>query len=217
MRAMDEDRLGSPAIGRRQDARDDLSHLVAQAVGSPSGPTYRITDAFDHVPDKGGLYAIFGDGRARRELGVAADQDGPLYVGKAEHSLASRDLRTHFSTGKTGSSTVRRSFAALLREPLQLRAVPRNLSRPERFANFGLDVDGDDRLTAWMHQRLTLAVWVTPVITMPLKEIEAAVIGHWDPPLNLTQVTQVLPALRHGRQTMAAQARQWANQHGFDA
>ena len=39
---------------------------------------------------------------------------------KAERSLASRDIRTHFESGKTGSSTLRRSLAALLGDHLKL-------------------------------------------------------------------------------------------------
>lgn len=95
-----------------------------------------------------GLYAIFGDPGVWRHLGLGEPPDDrPLYVGKAEDSLASRDLKTHLVSGRTGSSTVRRSFAALLREELDLHAQPRNPSRPERFANYGLRRDGDERLT----------------------------------------------------------------------
>jgi len=69
------------------------------------------------VPAAPGLYAIYGNGDVWEELGLGDPPDGrPLYVGKAEDSLASRDLKTHLGNGRTGSSTVRRSFAALLRD-----------------------------------------------------------------------------------------------------
>ena len=79
--------------------------------------------AADSVPDRPGLYAIYGDAQTWSELGLGEPPDmHPLYVGKAEASLVTRDLRTHFSDGPTGQSTVRRSFAALLREELSLEA-----------------------------------------------------------------------------------------------
>jgi hypothetical protein len=59
-------------------------------------------------------------------------------VGKSEDSLVEREIWQHLAIDSavqawTGGSTVRRSFAALLREPLQLRRVPRNKDNPERF------------------------------------------------------------------------------------
>jgi hypothetical protein len=39
--------------------------------------------------------------------------------------LADRELNQHFSTGRTGSSTLRRSLGALLKRRLALIAVPR--------------------------------------------------------------------------------------------
>ena len=86
---------------------------------------------------------------------------------KAEDSLVRRDLKTRLAVGrtgvsKTGSSTVRRSFAALLRDYLGLRVVPRNASKPCHCANFALEGEAEERLTDWMHATLTLAVWPKP-------------------------------------------------------
>ena len=127
-----------------------VSMLASKAVDALSGTRYAIADAIDHVPPKPGLYAVNADPETWQELNLEIREGCPLYVGKAEQSLQSRDIRTHFATGRTGSSTVRRSFAALLRDPLRLRGVPRNMARPERPANFGLAAEGDERLTAWM-------------------------------------------------------------------
>src|SRR5579859_3831532 len=93
----------------------DRDDLIAQArvALAHAGP---LASAEMRVPDRPGLYAIYGESRTWRELGLGAPPDGrPLYLGKAEDSLASRDLKTHFGDGRTGQSTVRRSFAALLR------------------------------------------------------------------------------------------------------
>lgn len=192
-----------------------LSRLVSQAVDSLSGTQYAIADAIDHVPSKPGLYAVYADPKTWQELDLEAREGCPLYIGKAEQSLRSRDIRTHFATGRTGSSTVRRSFAALLRNPLGLRGVPRNMACPERPANFGLAAEGDQRLTAWMQERLFLAYWVKPDTEVDLNDIETAVIKRLQPPLNLNKVEHRLPALRHARKVMADDARTWARERGF--
>jgi hypothetical protein len=117
-------------------------------------------------------------------------------------------------TGKTGSSTVRRSFAALLRDALDLHAVPRNLDKPERPANFALVPEGDERLTGWMHEHLTLAVWAKEGHSR-LDDVETGVLVRWQPPMNLSKVEQPARRLRLARETMADQARAWAAEQGF--
>lgn len=192
-----------------------LAGLIDDAIDALSGERWAVTAAAGHVPAGPGLYAIYGDGRAWAELALEGFAAQPLYVGKAEDSLVSRDLDGHFamnpgSTPRTGSSTVRRSFAALLRAQLQLEAVPRNLANPERFANYGLAADGDDRLTGWMHARLALAVW--PALTgmsVRLKDVETAVIEHFAPPLNIAKNPGRLARLTRARAEMAVEASRW--------
>lgn len=162
------------------------------------------------VPSAPGLYAVTGDDDVwvELELTLPAD-DRPLYVGKAERSLASRDVRTHFATGKTGSSTLRRALAGLLAARLDLRAQPRNPSKPGYFSNFGLEAAGDERLTAWMRDRLRLAVWPSPA-GMSLDAIETLVLQHVEPPLNLSKVrTPWGSQVKAARAQLASQARQW--------
>ncbi len=143
-------------------------------------------------------------------LGLAAAADArPPSVGKAERSLAGRDVRTHFATGKTGSSTLRRSLAALLADDLELEACPRNTSEPGYFANFGLEVGGDARLTAWMVEHLRVAVCPAEAGVV-LDEVETAVLECLLPPLNIDKVrTPWRQQVRSGRQRMAAEARLW--------
>jgi GNAT superfamily N-acetyltransferase len=144
-----------------------------------------------HVPDAPGLYAVYGSREAWAELQLECESDQrSLNVGKAEDSLVSRDLKTHFATGRTGSSTVRRSFAALLRDSLDLRGQPRVLAKPKRFANFSLAQPDDQRLTDWMHRHLRLAVWIKPP-GAELDRIETDVIRAWQPPLNWRQFVAV--------------------------
>ena len=85
------------------------------ALAALSGPRWNIADAPAHVPDKPGLYTIFGDDKARTQLGLERRPDDLLYVGKAEDSLVSRELR-----GGTLPSTwhaVRRLAAAPSADP----------------------------------------------------------------------------------------------------
>src|SRR5262245_30644986 len=73
------------------------------------------------VPRRPGLYAIYTSAEGWDALGLGQPPDDrPLYVGKAEDSLLSRDIGSHFGDGRTGQSTVRRSMAACLKDTLDL-------------------------------------------------------------------------------------------------
>lgn len=189
--------------------------VIEDAIAMLTGERWVIWDALNHVPSRPGVYAIYGDETAWRELGLEPRAELPLYVGKAEDSLVTRELNGHFAANpkippRTGSSTVRRSFAALLRDVLDLRAVPRNLNRPERFSNYGLAEGGDARLNKWMHERLTLAVWPAPAVRdWSLDDVETAVIQRFTPPLNISKNPRKLARLSRARAAMAAEASQW--------
>ncbi|WP_210505475.1 GIY-YIG nuclease family protein [Naasia sp. SYSU D00057] len=187
-----------------------MKEAIENALRTLAAPGHRIADAFDHVPNVPGLYAVHADGEVWRELQLEPRSGSfPLYVGKAEDSLASRDLRTHFSAGRTGSSTLRRSLAALLRRSLELCATPRNPAKPGHFANYTLTSEGEARLTEWMRDHLTLSVWAKPDLVR-LRDIEVAVLRAWQPPLNLTDVAEPSRYLKTQRAAMAAEAREWA-------
>lgn len=192
------------------------SCLMNQAVTDTAiaallgGPRHAIAEAFEVVPNVAGLYAVYGDEKAVAQLEIGRP-DRPLYVGKAERSLVSRDLRTHFATGKTGSSTLRRSVGSLLRERLALLAVPRNLDRPDGSANFSFETSGDQRLTEWMHAHLLLAVWARPEGVL-LDEVETFVLREVLPPLNLAKMGRDGDQrVKAARAVMATEAREWSD------
>lgn len=201
--------------------RDDGSILGSPsqefeaAVDALSGHRWAMADAVDHVPPLPGLYAIYGEERAWSDLKLDPAPARPLYVGKAERSLVDRDISDHFATNPsskptTGRSTVRRSFAALLRDALQLRAVPRNLDNPGYFAMYGLADGGDERLNAWMHSRLKIAVWPAPAsMQVRLRVVEVAAIEHFLPPINLESNPAKLERLKRARAEMSAEAARW--------
>jgi GIY-YIG catalytic domain len=169
------------------------------------------------VPDRPGLYAIYGRPSVWRDLRLGDPPDErPLYVGKAERSLVSRDLKTHFATGRTGQSSPRRSLAALLADELKLIAMPRRPANPEprKWTHYSLEAPGDARLTEWMLAHLELAVWECPGGT-PLASVESDVMRAWLPPLNLIGVTTPWTAVvRAARASLAQQAKRWAHEHG---
>ena len=181
------------------------------ALVALSGQRWTLAEAPLHIPPTPGLYAIYGDADAWASLGLGTSPDDrPLYVGKSESSLADRDLRTRFGDSRTGSSTVRRSFAALLHDALELRGIPRNPRRPERFANYGLAPDDDARLTAWMRPSLQIAAWTTTA-RVALAAVEIAVLQRFKPPLNLKDVVTPWAAMvRAARAKMAVEASRWA-------
>jgi GIY-YIG catalytic domain-containing protein len=193
--------------------------VIAAALGSLAGARHGYNDAVQVVPDEPGLYAFYGDRAAWSSLGLTpAFDDQPLYVGKAERSLSGRDVRTHFAAGKTGSSTVRRSLAALLEGELALVPIPRNIAKPDGSANFALDPPSEARLSDWMQQRLSLATWVK-LEGESLDVIETVVVRQLRPPLNLDKVGEPRERLRAARKRLADVARAWqpsATKHDVD-
>lgn len=194
-------------------------HITAARLAL-SGRRWPVTEAPDRIPRTAGLYAIYGDHDAWGDLGYDYRADTPLYIGKSEGDLVDRDLRTHFAVdtskpARTGSSTVRRSFAALLRDRLNLRAVPRNPAKPGYFSHYALTPEADDRLTAWMHAHLSIAVWPAPTeLNVTLKTLETAMLAAFDPLLNLTNTPNPSPRLKAARKVMAAEARESAQPVG---
>lgn len=188
-----------------------LNEVFAPALSALAGPRRSLAEAIAHVPHRPGLYAIYGDPDVWAELSLSdPPDDRPLYVGKSESSLADRDLRTHFGDGRTGSSTVRRTFAALLHNALGLHGIPRNPTKPERFANYGLSPHDDAALTGWMRTSLTIAIWPGPP-GIELLTVERALLRHLLPPLNLKDVsTQWREQVMAARAVMAAEARRYA-------
>jgi len=183
----------------------------SQARQALAGPGTALPVARAGIRARPGLYAIHGGAETWEQLGLGRPPDDrPLYVGKAERSLAGRDIRQHFGTGMTGSSTLRRSIAALLRTRLGLSAVARNPGKPGHFANYALAEPGEVCLTSWMETQLRIAAWV-PDDPIDLGTVERELLQHWQPPLNLAGVSTPWTAkLQAARRVMAEEARRSA-------
>jgi GIY-YIG catalytic domain len=198
-------------VQARSTCEPTLVRTIEAAKRALATSPVGLYEATDIVPPRPGLYAIYAAAAIWGQLGLGKPPDDrPLYVGKAEESLVGRDLRTHFADGRTGQSTVRRSFAALLADTLDLAAQPRNASKPERFASYGLSKEGDAKLTAWMRHRLQIAVWAPSPPVADLGIVEQRVFGAWEPPLNLRDVsTPWTGFVKAKRAVLARQAETW--------
>ncbi|WP_395821104.1 GIY-YIG nuclease family protein [Curtobacterium flaccumfaciens] len=196
---------------------DSLEVHLDNAKQALRADPFQVTSA-ERMPTGPGLYAVWSKEEAWSEIGLGwRGPLTPLYVGKAEDSLRRREVDTHFAAGsssasKTGSSTVRRSFAALLAPSLSFRAIPRNVKKPGHFSNYALRSDDDLRLTSWMHEHLLLSAWAKPAeLAAPLRSLEALIIREWDPPINIQGAASSRAALKAARSVLSAQARSWTD------
>jgi len=212
----------SPVVDRPRPVHEHTIDAIESVLEALSAQTWTFHEAVTSCPSLPGLYAIHARGPAEStrirvwvQLGLGPPVDRrPLYVGKSEDDLAGRDVRDHFS-GPSGGSTVRRSLAALLREDLGLKACPRNPDRPGYFANYGLETQSELRLSHWMSECLTLAVWPKLAKAGELRTLEEAVIRQLHPPLNLTHsVTPWTATVKQLRSRLAEEARAWTGHNG---
>ena len=186
-----------------------LREALAALRGSPAVAVSKLPDD----AARPGLYAVYASAATWRELGLGKPPDGrPVYIGKAEGTLATRDAEGHFGMrlrGKqspTGSSTLRRSLAALLAPARGYRGTPRNPDNPGHFANFGLSAKDDSDLSAWMRRRLRLAIWPYDKVE-DLDALETDVLAELLPPLNLNKViTPWRKQVRSARKLLAQEA-----------
>ena len=109
-----------------------------------------------------------------------------LYIGKTEYSQLKRDKKTHFTSGKTGSSSVRRTFGAILRDELSLVPIPRSTKEKsdKKYRNYKFMENSEERLTTWMLQNLSLSFWKYSMDDESLDDIETQLIKKYVPVLN---------------------------------
>lgn len=147
-------------------------HLINQALEDSRASISQLS-----APAKPGVYAIYWAGD---DLENSPFQNGAIvYIGSSSN-LNAREFDHHFDSGNTGFSTLRRSFGALLKEPLQLKAIPRSAGSKPTVYSF--ENDGDDRLTNWMRENLQIGVYQTE----DYDSVEKALIEAHGSVLNLT-------------------------------
>jgi hypothetical protein len=139
-------------------------------------------------PTGAGIYAIGFDGDEFPLASATHIKNGDIiYVGKAETDLKTRDIKTHFKTDKSGSSTLRRSLGAILREKLKLTPIARSYTEKSasRFTNYKFTSDREQKLTDWMKKNLSLSYWEWQGSVEDLRKMEPEIIKKLCPILNL--------------------------------
>lgn len=137
-------------------------------------------DYIDSLNRGGGIYLIAYEGT---ELGGSlwgAQKPRVVFIGKSKPNTS-----RHFQSGTTGTSTIRRSLAALLAPKLALVPIPRSTDEQDndRYDNYMLDPESEDKLTEWMCDHFTVAFYaVTDDI---VEDMQSAMIQYSVPMFNL--------------------------------
>lgn len=166
-----------------------------------SGPM-SIADVH-HIPVEPGIYHIYSD----CPIGWLnwSPSSGPTYIGQAADGLRRRIEKVH--AGDTGRSTLRRTLGALLKEQLGLDARPRpSKDEPKavNFTNYVFELGGDERLTTWMTEHLSVSF----LVCLDTKGPKDASIAEHEPPLNITGwQNPFAPEIRAARSACAREAR----------
>lgn len=137
--------------------------------------------------ERPGIYAFFYVGKDSGANKFPIETDTLIYIGKTESSQKSRDANTHFKSGKTGSSTVRKSLGAILAIDLDLKPIPRNDTdyKKGRKSHFKFDETSEERLTQWMMQNIAMTYYEFDGEKDELDSLETNIIQSLIPPLNI--------------------------------
>ena len=132
-----------------------------------------------------GLYAIFLSKEFSLPYSIKAGEHSCLYVGQAKdresNGLKRRFQKEHLKTGNTGRSAFRRRLGAVLKEELQLKAIPRDKSG-ERLRLFKFRDEGEQRLTNWILNNTDFG-WCLIAEEEAFKEVEKYLAQALRPPL----------------------------------
>jgi hypothetical protein len=132
------------------------------------------------VPWTPGVYAIYLRDQSALPH-ITTGRDGLLYIGLSSN-LAQRQFETHFQSGQSGFSTLRRTVGALLIGDLELRPRPRGLgASTTNYRNYRFDDAGEEALSTWMREHVDVAI--QPVAEPDRLEHELLALAC--PPLNL--------------------------------
>ncbi len=154
-------------------------------------------DTVANIPDRAepGVYAIFA--RERDCLpSISIPPSELVYIG------LSGDLaqRNHFKAKHSGFHSPRRSFGAILKDQLQLQAIPRGSGRSKtNYRCYRFSDEDEQKLTDWMRANLEYAVCP---YSGDIDALEANLIEGLEPPLNLTNWAN--PQKRHIQALRAA-------------
>lgn len=144
---------------------------------------------------KPGLYALFFTGKDFLIDDCNPLADEIIYIGKTEKSQKSRDLNTHFQSGRTGSSTLRRTVGALLRKRNNLIPIQRNTTdyARNRRSHYKFDSKSEELITEWMVNNLGLSFFEFVGTPSELDILESHVIKAISPVFNIDRKNTLNP------------------------
>jgi hypothetical protein len=160
-------------------------HEIIQALFEKRTP-YSQIKSFSNLP---GIYAIYFSGDEFPDNNLNIGKDDLIYIGKTESSQASRDRDTHFKSGKTGSSTLRRTIGSLLLERLSLHPIPRNEKdfKKGKTTFFKFDETSEGILSSWMKANLSLSFYEYPKSPESIDFLETELIKIIKPIFNISK------------------------------
>lgn len=144
-----------------------------------------------------GIYALSFIGPSFPLDGFTLPEHKIIYIGKTESSQQSRDANTHFKSGKTGSSTVRKSIGALLSQSEEIIPVIRSLTDIEkgRTSHYKFDDTSEEKVTQWMLDNLAVSYYEYPASKQEINQVETELINLLKPVLNIDAKNSTNPEL----------------------
>lgn len=160
------------------NAEEIINHLMT------TRKKYLEISTFSNSP---GIYAVFFFGKNFPLKKANPEPDDIIYIGKTESSQEKRDAKTHFKSGKTGSSTLRKTFGSLLRIKHKLKPIPRNNSDflKKRLSHFKFDDKSERIITEWMQNNLALSFFEYSKGKSEIEKLETSLIQKLIPILNI--------------------------------
>lgn len=106
------------------------------------------------LDEQDGIYIVTYDGSALGFGLMNGPEEKVVYVGISKFNSS-----RHFTSGTTGTSTLRRSLGALLSARLELLPIPRSNDQEDadRFDNYAFESESEQRLTEWMKNNFKIS------------------------------------------------------------
>jgi len=175
-----------------------MNHVEIIDLLKSHAKPYKDIDSFS---DKAGIYALFFYGKDFPFKSFQPNDNEIIYIGKTGSTQLERDAKTHFATGKTGSSTLRRTFGAFLIDELKLKPIPRSESdiQKKKYTNYKFDEGSEIKLTKWMIDNLGLSYYPYTKTAQELDDLETILIRKQIPLLNIDWKNAQNPYLKEIR------------------
>ena len=172
-----------------------MENYIISKIISQIQDDLKSFNEIDSINDESGIYGI-----ALKSSNFPYFNDSSLgrgtilYIGKSDKSVKKRTIKTHFANQKTGSSTVRRSLGAILKDELNLIPVPRSMSE-SRCRDFTFINESEKKLTMWMINNLSIGFYNYSAGKKKLKALEIELIKELAPILNIKHNVSLNPHL----------------------